>query len=152
MAHIAGLRSAYDKVGGLVYFGRMLDKIRLHAAGKLPAEYHENLGAWRPGLFDARCCRFLGIAYDDLAARTREGGSDDAMLAWARKTGTERTGDEVNAWNRFMMKIGWRDDRTTALQERIAAYGLTGKPIETFFDLFDFDEGRDPVASKPWAD
>ena len=29
-------RSAYDRVGGLVYFARMLDKIRLFAAGKLP--------------------------------------------------------------------------------------------------------------------
>lgn len=26
-------RSAYDQVGGIVYFARMLDKIRLHAAG-----------------------------------------------------------------------------------------------------------------------
>jgi len=36
---IPELRSPYDKVDGLVYFGRMIDKIRLHTAGKLPAEY-----------------------------------------------------------------------------------------------------------------
>jgi Domain of unknown function (DUF5069) len=39
-----GLRSPSEKVGGLFYFGRMLDKMRLHARGKLPADYHENLG------------------------------------------------------------------------------------------------------------
>jgi gluconokinase len=31
---IPGLRSPFDQVKGLVYFGRMLDKIRLAAAGK----------------------------------------------------------------------------------------------------------------------
>ena len=35
MPNIPGLRSTYAKVGRLVYFGRMLDKIRLHAAGQL---------------------------------------------------------------------------------------------------------------------
>jgi hypothetical protein len=37
-------RSAYDMVGGLVYFPRMFDKIRLHARGDLPEAYHNNLG------------------------------------------------------------------------------------------------------------
>jgi len=36
--HVPGLRSPSAKVGGLVYFGSMLDKIRLHAAGKLPSD------------------------------------------------------------------------------------------------------------------
>src|SRR3954462_15604043 len=39
--HIPGLRSPSEQVGGLVHFGRMLDKIRLAAAGKLPE-------AWQP--------------------------------------------------------------------------------------------------------
>jgi hypothetical protein len=33
---IPGLRSPSDQVNGLVYFRRMLDKIRLAEAGKLP--------------------------------------------------------------------------------------------------------------------
>jgi len=37
---VPGLRSAYDEVGGIVYFGRMLDKIRLKARGALPADYN----------------------------------------------------------------------------------------------------------------
>ncbi len=37
-------RSPYDSIRGLVYFPRMLDKIRIHAAGKLPEVYHEHLG------------------------------------------------------------------------------------------------------------
>ena len=34
--------------GAIVRFGRMLDKIRLHARGALPPEYHANLGERRP--------------------------------------------------------------------------------------------------------
>lgn len=47
MPHVPGLRSCYAKVGRLIYFGRMLDKIRLHAAGRLPDEYHAQLGVTR---------------------------------------------------------------------------------------------------------
>ena len=36
---VPGLRSDYVKVGGIVFFGRMLDKIRLKAAGQLPPAY-----------------------------------------------------------------------------------------------------------------
>ena len=150
MPSVPGLRSPYVKVGRLVYFGRMLDKIRLHAAGQLPAEYVANLGESRPHLFDARCCRFLGVPYADLKARTLQGGTDEELLAWCEARGPARTDDECNTWNRFLMKIGWRDDRSAVLQERIREFALTGKPVETFFDLIDYDEGRDPVGAKAW--
>jgi hypothetical protein len=53
-------------------------------------------------------------------------------------------------WNRFMTKAGWRDDRSARLQQLVLEYGLVGKPIETVFDLFDDDEGRDPIIERPW--
>jgi len=65
---LPGLRSPYDTVAGIVYFGRMIDKMRLHAAGDLPADYHPFLGGANPYSFDGRCCRFLRIDYDALAA------------------------------------------------------------------------------------
>jgi len=37
-------RSPYDSVGGLVWFPRMLDKIRLQARGDLAEVYHNNRG------------------------------------------------------------------------------------------------------------
>ena len=146
MPRVPGLRSNYAKVSRLVYFGRMLDKIRLHDAGKLPADYHANLGAG----FDARCCLFLGIDYTVLKARVLRGGSDTELLAWAHEQGGPRTDDQCNIFNRFLMKIGWRDDRSVALRQRIPEFGLAGKPIETFFDLNEFDEDRNPVASRAW--
>ena len=55
-------------------------------------------------------------------------------------------------FNSFLMKRGWHDpaDNVLRLQQRIKESGLEGKPILTFFDYIDFDEGRDPVAVKLW--
>jgi len=146
MSHFPGLRSCYEKIGGLVYFGRMLDKIRLQAANRLPADYQPNLGVG----FDARTCTFLRVAYADLKARTLAGGTDEEILAWALECGGERTEDERLIWSRFLAKVGWRDDRTPVLKQRVVENGLTGKPIETFFDLIEYDEGRDPVGTQAW--
>ena len=70
----------YIQTKGLIYFARMLDKIRLKAAGKLPPDYFT--GVEDPTHFDARCTRFLGVNYDELAERTLQGGSDEEILEW----------------------------------------------------------------------
>jgi carbohydrate kinase (thermoresistant glucokinase family) len=146
MPSVPSLRSIYAKTGRLVYFGRMLDKIRLHATGKLPSEYQKNLSIG----FDARCCTFLGLDYAAIKERTLAGGDDLEILAWCHERGGARTDDLCNLWNRFMLKIGWRDDRSAVLRQRLQEMRLTGKPIETFFDLIEFDEGRDPIATRAW--
>jgi gluconokinase len=148
MAHVPGLRSPYDKVGRLVYFGRMLDKIRLLAAGQLPAEYAANVGDSNALVFDARACRFLGVAHAELTARTLAGGTDEEILAWAHEHGTPRNDEECTIWNAYMSKLGWRDSATSRLKQRLHEYGLEGLPIDTYFDLFDLDEGR-PLQTAP---
>jgi hypothetical protein len=152
MPNIPGLRSPYAKVGRIVYFGRMLDKIRLHAVGTLPPEYVANIGDTKPGMFDARCCAFLRVGYDDLVKRTLEGGGDGEILEWAEKRGGPRTDEECTVWSHFLMKRGWHDpaENVQRLRQRIKESGLEGKPIETYFDYIDFDEGRDPVAARSW--
>lgn len=150
MPLVPGLRSCYAKVGRFVYFGRMLDKIRLHAAGKLPAEYQANLGDSQTYVLDGRCCRFLGIRYGDLKERVLAGASDEEAMAWVQAHGTARTDEECHMWNRFILKLGWRDERSSVLPQRIKDAGLTGKPIETLVDHIEFDEGRDPVAERAW--
>jgi hypothetical protein len=145
---VPGLRSPYVKVGRLVYFGRMLDKIRLHAAGKLPvADYAANLGK----AFDARCCSFLRVQYEELKARTLAGDlNDEQLLAWCHERGGPRSDEECEIWNGFMMKRGWRDPGAEILAKRIAESRLEAKPILTMFDYLDFDEGRDPVTPRLW--
>jgi gluconokinase len=128
----------------------MLDKIRLHARGALPPDYHASLGESRPTQFDGRCCRFLGVAYADLRARTLKGGCDEEVLAWAHAAGTPRSDEECLIWNRFMTKMGWRDDRSEIVRERIAEYGLGQAKVETLCELFDADEGRPLGLTRSW--
>jgi gluconokinase len=139
---IPGLRSPAEQVGGLVYFGRMLDKIRLAAQGKLPAAWAEMRGLASPNTFDARCCRFLKIDYAALEARTLKGGTDAELSAWAFEQGRRPSEDEIEMWNAFLMKRGWRDGATERLHFRLTELGLPVGTVETMFEFMDLDEGR----------
>lgn len=136
-------RSAYHETRKLVYFARMLDKIRLKHAGLLHPDYFENLGQG----FDGRCCRFLGVAYAALQERTLAGGTDEEILDWCLKRGSHPNEEQIFIFSCFLRKRGWRDDATTtkALQEFKAGSGLTDRSdIVTFFDFYEVDEKRRP--------
>jgi hypothetical protein len=127
-------------VGGLFYFGRMLDKIRLHAEGRLPDEYMEQKGDG----FDGRTCRYLHVDYEALGARVLEGGSDEDVLEWCYQEGRRLTDEEILIYNSFMSKRGWRDDETDDyIPSQRRAYGVEGdERIVTDFDLIEADEDR----------
>lgn len=135
-------RSPAAKVRGLVYLGRMLDKIRVHARGELPAEYQPNLGHG----FDGYCAAFLRVDYNRLVARVLQGGSDDEILAWCFEHGHRPDENEVFVWNEFMRKRAWNDDATETLIRRKKEAGMAGRSeIRTMFEFIDADEGR-PLA------
>jgi hypothetical protein len=132
-------RSPHAKVHGLVYFGRMLDKIRLHARGELPEDYIANLGRE----YDLRCVRLLGVEYAAVVERTQQGGSDEEVLEWCWQAGRRPSEEELEVWNEFMRKRGWNDVASTRLQERLAQGGFQARTdIQTLFDYIDLDEGR----------
>ncbi len=136
---IKGLRSPYDKVNGLVYFGRMVDKIHLHLKGELPADYEANLGEG----FDKACASFLGIAYSALVERAKAGGTDEELLEWCMANGIRRNESDIAIWGEYLRKRGWNDVASQRLVERKAEYHCSERDdIQTFFDFIDFDEGR----------
>ena len=140
---IPGLRSPFDQVKGLVHFGRMLDKIRLAAAGKLPEGWLPMRGTALKGTFDSRCCNFLKIDYTALEAETLKGDkSDEELLEWAYAQGRRPSDEEIEVWNGFMTKRGWRDDVTQRVHARLAEIGLPPGSVETMFEFIDLDEGR----------
>jgi gluconokinase len=139
---IPGLRSPSDQIHGLVYFGRMLDKIRLAAAGKLPEGWQPMRGIAK-GSFDARCCEFLHLDYSALEAETLKADkSDEELLAWAYAHGRQPSETEIEVWNAFMLKRGWRDAGTPFVHERLAEIGLPPGTVLTMFEFIDLDEGR----------
>jgi len=138
MSQVA-LRSPSEKAGGLFYFGRMLDKIRLHAKGELPSDYHVNLGKG----FDEKCVRFLQVNYDELAKRVKKGGTDEEILQWCFNVGRRPPDDDLYVWNEFMRKRGWNDEVSETLKRRKAEAGMTDRAdIQTAFQFIDADEGR----------
>ncbi len=136
---IPGLRSDYEQVGGLVFFGRMLDKIRLKAAGTLPADYYT--GTANRTHFDARCCTFLRADYERVVARVLQGGTDAEILEWCYANFYRPSTDEIEIWNGFMTKRGWRDGGSPELEQAKTDRGFGGRPdIQTWFDLHRAEE------------
>jgi hypothetical protein len=135
--------SPYVATRGLVYFARMIDKIRLRAAGHLPEIYHKHLGID----FDGRCLRFLGnIDYAALREQALKGGSNEELLDWCFAHGRKPTDEEIETWSGFMAKRGWRDEAYDRIIFRLKEAGLEARAAEavTMFDFIDIDEGRTP--------
>jgi Domain of unknown function (DUF5069) len=137
---IDGIKGCFEKTGSLFYFARMCSKIRLHAKGKLPEDYHEMLGLG----FDGRTCRYLRVRYEDVRTQVMDGRSDVEVLDWCFVNGRPLTDEEVLIYNSFMSKRGWHDDETDEfIPAMIKECGLPDDGrVLTDFDLIEMDEGR----------
>jgi hypothetical protein len=134
-----GLRSPYDKVGGLFYFGRMLDKIRRHEKGELPLEYEVNLGKG----FDEKCTTFLRVKYELVVEYVNHGLNDAAILQSCFGMGHRPSEGEIFMWNEFMRKRGWNDELSATLEsEKKKEAMISRSEIQTMFQFIDADEGR----------
>jgi hypothetical protein len=132
---IPGLRHSSGQINSIVFFGRMLDKIRLHVQGKLPVEYNLGTGS------DGRVCRFLGVEYPAVIERVLAGGSDEEVLAWCFAKGRKPSEEEIHIFNAFLSKQGWRDDTSEELVQMKKRWGFAGRDdIQTFFDFHKADE------------
>lgn len=131
----------------MMYFPRMLDKIRMFAQGELHEDYHENLGGAKAA--DGTCCNFLRIDYADLRERVLQGGTDEEILEWCFEKGRRLNEGDLFVWNGFASKLGWRDSITPRLEQRKKEAGIADRDdIVTIPDLIDFDEGRFPQGAK----
>ena len=131
--------SAYQETLGMIYFARMLAKIRLHATENLREDFCENLGSG----FDARCVNFLRVSYTDLKDRTLQGGADEEILNWCFETGRALSEGDVYIWNQFLKSVGWRDGVSEILTRRKIESGLEARDeIVTMLEYFEYDEGR----------
>jgi len=129
-------------VGSIVFFGRMLDKIRLNAAGRLPPGYNFGTSNW--SWFDARYTRFFGVNYPAVVERVLRGGTDEEILEWCFQHGRRPSAEGIEIWNDFLMKRGWRDGGSEALAESKRERGFAHREdIQTWFDFHRADEESD---------
>lgn len=135
-------RSPLDTIGGLYHLARMIDKVWLNYSGDLPEEYKERLGKGMDGYL----CKFLGVEYKDIAEQVEAGKGDDEILEWCYQHGTPRSEFDRMLLNKFLEKLGWRDD-DNGITKRLENYkrddGLADRTdIQTIFDLIEVNEGR----------
>jgi len=135
----SGLRSPYDKTFGLVYFARMLDKIRSLARGELPPEYVENFEKD----FDEKCAMFLGVNYELVVNYVNQGLTDQAILQSCFGMGHRPSEGEIHMWNEFMRKRGWNDELSGTLENQKKKRAMLSRSeIQTAFQFIDADAGR----------
>jgi gluconokinase len=129
---------------GMMFFPRMLDKIRLHARGKLHEDYLENFGAART--LDSACCNFLRIHHRDLCERVRQSGTNEEILEWCFEKGRRLNQGDLVVWDAFASNLGWRDFATPTLERAKEKASISDRDdIATIPDLIDFDEDRFPA-------
>lgn len=135
-------KSFHDKAGGMMYFPRMLEKIRLYARGELREDCHANL---KVGGGDSRCCNFLRVDYEALKKRVLAGGTDEEILEWCFATGRRLNETDIIIWNEYMRKRGWNDEANGRLTAWKAESGHAGRAdLMTVPDYTDVLEGRKP--------
>ena len=80
------------------------------------------------------------------------GGSDEEILEWCYANGRRPSEGEVEIFNGFMQKAGWRDassERLAILLQR-SGLGNLDQRCATRFDFIEFDEGRTPPDFRRW--
>tara|TARA_R100000027_G_scaffold35774_2_gene26287 strand:- start:14959 stop:15387 length:429 start_codon:yes stop_codon:yes gene_type:complete len=131
--------TAYQETNGMIYFARMLDKVRKFASGTLREDFHQNIGI----SLDGRCCQFLRVSYEDLRTRTLEGGTDNEILDWCMANGRDLDENDLHIWNSFVKKLGWNDPVAEVLAKRKRSSSLENRDeIQTMIEYFEYDEGR----------
>lgn len=134
-------RSPKEMTRGMMYFPRMLDKIRSHARGELGEDYLPNLGSRKAA--DGVCCGFLHLDYAKVRDRVLQGGTDEEIQDWCLENGRRLNDADLFVWNAFATKLGWNDFATPTLHRRKKEMGIENRDdIATISDLIDFDEGR----------
>src|SRR5438045_6613375 len=127
-------KSPNEMTRGMIYFPRMLDKIRLHARGELHEDYHKNLGAAKAG--DGACCNFLRVNHHELRERVLQGGTDQEILEWCYQKGRRLNEGDLLIWNNFNSKLGWRDFATPMLEQLKEKYAISHRAdIDTISDF-----------------
>lgn len=148
MPRVENLRSPYDKtLGGLHHLGRMIDKMRLKLAGRLPEDFHRNYGL-SVGL-DGNLCGFLGIKFEEVEARVAQGGTDEEIVEWVFAHGLRPNRIQALVWNDFSRKMGWNDRVSSFIAKVKAEAGMAGHPANTTFELIDLSEDRVPPPARP---
>lgn len=126
-------------MAGWIYLPRFVDKIRLHLAGKLHADYQENFTKG----FDGAWLQAAGVTAERMIEVVKNSLTDGQVCDWVHQN-VKKTDAEKAAFNSHVLNRGTEDDQIKArLKMRKEEAGLAQRDdIRTFVDFIDADEKR----------
>ena len=132
-------RSAREMMAGWAYLPRFVDKIRLHLAGRLPADYQENFTKG----FDGAWLKAAGVNAETFIDVVKNSITDGQVTDWVGQN-VKKTEAEKKAFRDYVFNRGQDEDSAKArLKMRKEEAGLAGRDdIQTFVDFIDADEKR----------
>ena len=140
MDNIIYPRSPRESMDGWHHLPRYIDKIRLHLAGKLHADYQDNLGKG----FDGKWLTVAGLTHEQFVEIVKNSITDGEACDWVR-THVKRTPEEKAAyWADILSRPLAGDPAAQArLVKRKEESNLAHRnDIKTFVDYIDADEKR----------
>jgi hypothetical protein len=140
MSAIIYPRSPRETMDGWHYLPRYIDKIRLHLAGKLHADYQENLGKG----FDGMWLKYSGVTHAELAEVVRESITDGEVCDWIRSNVKKTDAEKAAHWQDVLSRPLAGDAQAVArLKMRKEQAGIAHREeIKCFVDMIDGDEKR----------
>jgi len=119
---------------------RYIDKIRLHLAGQLAADYQPNLGKG----FDGKWLEYAGVQHTQFVDVVRNTITDGQVADWVLAN-VKKSDADKKALRDYMLHYPKAGD--TEMEERLALRkqqsGLAHRDdIKGFVDYIDADEGR----------
>ncbi len=132
-------RSPRETMAGWVHLPRFVDKIRLHLAGKLHADYQENLTKG----FDGIWLKAADVTPEQFIEVVKNSITDGQVADWVSRN-VKKTEAEKAAHREYVLKRGTEGGEVTErLKMRKEQAGLsTRDEIKTFVDFIDADEKR----------
>ena len=137
-------RSPKVRLGGIAHLGRMIDKIRLRHAGRIPDYNYLTVG------FDRYLLEFLELDGAALEQQVLSEGTDAELVVWVQAHMRKRSPEEIAQWNLRIETSGPMDDAGKGrFQQRIKDIAhkrgvpvSTLPPVSTWADVIELDEGR----------
>jgi hypothetical protein len=133
-------RSPRETMDGWSYLPRYIDKIRLHLAGKLHADYQENFG----GGFDALWLKYAGVTHEQMLGVVGSAITDGEVCDWVRRNVKKPAADKAaHARDIFSRPHADNAEAVARLKMRKEQSGLGRRDdLKTFVDYIDADEKR----------
>src|SRR5208337_416237 len=133
-------RSPRETMDGWSYLPRYIDKIRLHLAGKLHADYQENLGKG----FDAMWLKYVGVTHEQIIDVVKHSITDGEVCDWVRHNVKKSAADKAAHLKDLLSRPQPGDEAAQArLKMRKEQCGAAHRDdIKTFVDVIDADEKR----------